>query len=366
MVTDFSTGVEKNAKDGWMAFCADLPEGFYILRRGRRGVRLRQQPLYLSANWETQVFLEAQASPSLRLMTMNMAPKGAGFEPDDEAAAAVEAVFDSMRYGSGSKRLVTGEKLSSLLRRKFKNPWLGILACYALRFQQAEQSETNDPDAQSLLDHVLEFLDVIGDHPDVRALKLPVDQPAAAPFAHPPLMRKGLELVHRHSTLFRETIPIDSLTDRVLANIVTNSPWTAWRQLSDRDTFDDDITPSRGDSSAQWVRTLTEAALSQATTVFQANFPKAPVVQLAELLKQTIGGSKASKTATRKAVSLVLKSFQDAPLLDILQTVTRISDLDALPPSVTLKAEESIKELLHSVKAEEISKTSGLSLAHAE
>lgn len=365
-ITDFSDSVEKDAKNGWMAFCADLPPGFYIIRRGRMGVRLRQQPLYLCAGWETQVFLEARTSPSLRTMTMNMARKGVGFKPDDETTIAVEAVLDSMRYGAGNKQLVTREKLTSLLKGKFENPWLGILACYALLFQPTEQPEAADQN-KSLLGHVLNFLDdEISDHPDVRALRLQSDQPAAAPFLHPPLMRDGLGMVHRHSMLFKETIPLYSLTDRIIANLVANSPWTAWRHFADRDKIDDSVAPAISGSNEQWVRSLTETALSHATSILQTKFPKAPVVQLAQLLRQTMGGQKPSKAITRKALVLAVQALGEAPLLDILQTMTRIGDLDLLPSQVTLKNDESLKGLLASVKAEEVSKTSGLSLAHAE
>lgn len=365
-VTDFSDGVQKDMANGWMAFCADLAPGFYILRRGRMGVRLRQQPLYLCADWETQAFLEARTSPSLRTMTLNMARKGVGFKPDDETTIAGEAVLDSMRYGAGNKQLVTREKLTSLLRGKFENPWLGILACYALRFQPTEQAETADQN-KSLLDHVLSFLDnEISDHPDVRALRLQLDQPAAAPFPHPPLLRQGLSMVRHHSMLFRETIPLYSLTDRVVANLLANSPWTAWRHLTTREKFDDRVAPAISGSKAEWVRSLTETALFHATSILQSSFPKAPVVQLAQLLRETMGGKKPSKAVTRKALQKAVQSFGEAPLLDILQTMTRISDLDSLTSTVTLKDDESLKGLLQSVKAEEISKASGLSLAHSE
>lgn len=364
-VTDFSDSTVKNAADGWMAFCADLPPGFYILRRGRMGVRVRQQPLYLCAGWETQVFLEGQTRPSLRTMTMNMARKGEGFKPDDEATIATEAVLDSMRYSTGNKQLVTREKLTSLLKGKFENPWLGILACYALRLQQTEEGETSDEN-KSLLDHVLSFLDVISDHPDVKALRLKFDQPAAAAFPHPPLMRHGMAMVHRHSLSFRKTIPLYSLTDRVMPNLVANSPWTAWRHLADRDRLAGKVEPAVDTSNEKWIRSLTENALSNATAILQSTFPKAPVVQLAQLLKQTMGGDKPSKAVTRKAITMALQSFADSPLLDILQTMMRTTDLDSLPSTVPLKNAGSLKGLLNSVKAEDISKSLSLSLAHAE
>jgi len=365
-VTDFSDSVEKNASEGWMAFCADLKPGYYILRRGRPGVRLRQQPLYLCDGWATQIFLEAKASPSLRTMTMSMARKDQPFEPNDESTIAAEAVLDSMRYAGNSTQIVTRENLAPLLKDKIENPWLGILACYALRFQWIEQTEGSEQEVAELLQHILQFLEVISDHPDVRALKLQMDQPASAPFLHPPLLRKGLEVVHQHSTLFRETIPISSLTDRVLPNVLTNSPWTAWRHLADPQRIDTPAAPVFAHSNQEWVTNLTDAALSYAGSILQSNFPKAPVVQLTELVTQTMKGKKLTKGVTRKALSIALQSFADAPVLDILQAMTKVGDLDLLPRRVTVKNNQKLKEALQSVKPEEISKTSGLTLAHAE
>ena len=125
LLSDLSEGVQKNARGGWLAFNADLPAGYYILRRGRRGVRVRQQPLYLCAGWETQVFIKAQAAPSLRTLAIHMARRGAGYRPDDETTLACEAVLDGMGR-TASRNVIDNEMVIALLNDKLENPWLGI------------------------------------------------------------------------------------------------------------------------------------------------------------------------------------------------------------------------------------------------
>src|SRR5262249_30989697 len=111
LITDFTEGVRKSAKDGWLAFNAHLPAGCYILLRRRRGVRMRNQLLYLCADWETQVFVTApRGRPSLRTITLNMANRGAGFRPDDETAVAAQAIFDSLRHVEGDGVITSSEK----------------------------------------------------------------------------------------------------------------------------------------------------------------------------------------------------------------------------------------------------------------
>ena len=133
LVSDLSKGVQKNVRSGWLAFTADLPAGCYILRRGRRGVRVRQQPIYLCAGWETQVYIEAKSAPSLRTFTINMARRGMGFRSDDETALACEVVLDSLGRSESSRSVMAREQIAVLLEDKLENPWLGILAAYSLR-----------------------------------------------------------------------------------------------------------------------------------------------------------------------------------------------------------------------------------------
>src|SRR6185369_7199304 len=111
LVTDFSGNIEKNKKQGWMAFNADLPSGGYILRRGRSGVHLRHQVFYLCEGWETQIFLNSRGFPSLSTWSLNMARIGLGFHPYNEAISAAEVITDNLRYRPNSLFLLQSEKI---------------------------------------------------------------------------------------------------------------------------------------------------------------------------------------------------------------------------------------------------------------
>ncbi len=368
LVTDFSEGVAKNKSDGWFAFRADLEPGYYILRRGRPGIRLRQQPIYLCHDWETQVFLEATSSPSLRSQAVNMAPRGSGFQANDENAVAAEAVLDAIRYSSDIKHLVTHDSLSVLLREKISNPWLGVLAAYALRSQLNGQPD-KDPETKELFDHVMRFLESkIANHPDVRALKLDLIKPVSEPFLYPPLLIKGLRLVEQHSFKFKRTVPEGSLTDLVLDALVANSPWTAWRELADvsrtsdvSDTTTDDA-PSADDTGV-----ADEPALSLAATALHSTSPKTPTYRISDVVgtgrKKTSAQSSSRKF---RVASVSVGSFQDAQLLGVIQNLTNTSDLDALPDTVTYNQATQATKLLDNINPMAISQAAGISLAHTE
>ena len=85
-----------NIKEGWMAFCSDLPPGFYLLRRGKRSSSVCNLPVYLCSGYETQIFLKVKDTDSLPSLSLNMAPYGSGFLANDEMAAAADAVLYGM------------------------------------------------------------------------------------------------------------------------------------------------------------------------------------------------------------------------------------------------------------------------------
>lgn len=232
-ITDFRDGVQRSAESGWAVFSADVPAGAYVIRRGRKGVRVRHQPLFLCAGWETHVFLVGNTAPDLRRMSLGMTRKGTGFRPGDETAVAADAVLDSLRRAKGSRGVVSHEHLRELLSGKFENPWLGILALTAI--ERAARGVADEPELDRIAElrrryaHVLTFLaDAVPDHPDRLALDLDMQAEARAPFPAPPLLRANLDRVRAHADRFMGTVPEDSLTDRVLDQVLRDSPWTAW------------------------------------------------------------------------------------------------------------------------------------------
>jgi len=230
LLSDFSTGVHHDQNTGCIAVTADLEPGFYLLYRGGRGRPARYQPIWLSPYYETQVFIPAGERPNLEHASVFMAELGRGFDPDDEAALAAESVLAGLQRGVN---LASSQQIRRLLSGKFKNPWLGILALHAMRLEpESEEGSEEMERIRNLRSIVLHNTkDMLGDHPDLRALALKSDKPADVPFDYPPLLWASLKLIQEHASRHAETVPPDSLTARIFDGLVSDSSWVAWRTL---------------------------------------------------------------------------------------------------------------------------------------
>jgi hypothetical protein len=229
--------VASDATASWIAFTTDLPGGFYILERESPDGLRYKQPLYLCDGWETQVFMVGGRGPSFRSLTLNMAPLGQGFRFDDQTAAASEAVLASLRGEVSLGTVLDSTHLGRALRAdNYRNPWLAVLVAYAAMRADAYSQRAVKYQQETSYDSVLKddaiayLRNTIPDHPDVRAILLDSHAASPKPFDVPPLMRIGLQRVQRHAAEFPNTIPVGSLTERVLAGQVTSSPWSVWRE----------------------------------------------------------------------------------------------------------------------------------------
>lgn len=361
LVTDLSEGVEIDKANGWLAFTADLPSGGYILRRGRRGVRVRHHPIYLCQNQETQLFLISEKYPTPRTLTLNMAQRGRGFEAEDETTLAAEAVFSSLNYGTSHRQIAMSEKMERLLEEKFENAWLGIVAAYALflarkeatNISMAGKTDFNDQqEIDRLFRKVLNFLqNKIGEHPDVLALSLQENEPPVKPFAFPPLLWLGVKRVHRHSTRFAETIPFGSLTDCLLDNLLSDSPWTAWRKLDRLPDFGETSETIFTDQKKSLLKLKPTAPAKPLLPIIPLNAPaKAPVFSMPgnvhEADEQTI--------------------FLDSLLKQFVVELTEDDEISRLPEQVNFDSSQKLNSLLVVVNPAEISETSGLPLSRIE
>lgn len=349
LVTDFSDSAERHVRAGFMAFNARLAPGSYVLcRDSRPGVQVRQQPLFLHANWETQVFLAAKiAKPSLRTMLIHMAPLDEGFDHRNETAIAVEAVLDVLRH-EASPEILEREQIAHLLRHEHTNPWLGVLSASVLLREAHEPGQVGRRrELISEIKDIVDFLKMtIGDHPDVRALALDDSRPADQPFWHPPLLRSGLRLVQQHGALQRGTIPLDSLTDCILGNLVTNAPWTAWRAL-DRVPRYSERTEVRRDALKKTARKRTSPASVPITAILaQVLSPAAPIFRVGDNVSEPASEFEALRDATLIGTARGLMEKVDH---EDVQTVT-----------------VDLSQFLADVSPEQVSRITGASIERAE
>lgn len=343
----------RNPTEGWMAFTTDLPGGFYMLRRNGPGAVWYHQPLYLCESWETQVFIAGGEGPSFRSVTINMAPHGAGFRHDDETAAATVAVLTALQNELGMRAVLGSAQLSRMLRQEGRNPWLGVLAVHAIDAIQEEAraegvpptvSANNDP---ALRNDIIQFLNAtIGHHPDVRALQLPPDASAPQPFDFPPMLRIGLRRVQRHATKFADTIPVGSLTDRMLDRQVTSSAWSAWRQPAEISQAAES-TPRK--AAAPKRRTRRAAAV-----LHSAFAPNAPIFQAPVAAGAAPPGS-----------SELGRLLYDLPVIRAAQRMLGQRGT-SLPDKIVIDSKGALSSLLEGVDARAVSAASGIPLGRTE
>jgi hypothetical protein len=339
-----------DAKAGWMSFVADLPQGFYILSRSGPDAFQYNQPLYLCDHWETQLFLFGGKGPSLRSLTVHMAPLGAGFRRDDETATASDAVLSALTREFGMRAVIGSSELNRLLRGEQRNPWLAVLTAHGLMAIEDEARRDRAPQQTSRISYdptlkqeVIQFLQhTIGDHPDVRALSLDPNAPAPQSFLFPPMLRVGLRRVREHATKFAETIPYGSLTDRLCERELTSSAWSVWRQPL---------------STAREARTKKKDGNQRrvATAVLRAGFsPYAPIFIAPSATQEESGG-----------LSGFGRILEDLPVIKAAENFVRAPE-NALPEKIRIDSGDELKTLFKDVDPRAFSVASGIPLARAE
>lgn len=252
----------------------NLPAGYYVLRArelcgaspgvadtkcsGATALH-RYQPLYLCAGWEGHVFLECDESPRLATMAFNMSRLGTGYRPDDEATIAAASVLSALGNGHARDTVAGASRMEELLRGEMHNPWLGVLAAYALT------SGEKSVDAPDLLAEVVAFLKhEIGEHPDVRALAYETDQPGRLDY--PPMLRAGLRNV-------RSAAAANSAFSRLGQRLVADSAWTAWIER------EESASPARqpnGDPGIPAPIQVLSEALSSSAPIYPVNVAGGP------------------------------------------------------------------------------------------
>ncbi|HYI41120.1 MAG TPA: hypothetical protein VE053_12465 [Allosphingosinicella sp.] len=219
---------EPATDDSFWSCAFDLPKGYYVLRAREESESesfYRCQPLYLCGGWESHVFLECDRCPRLATMSFNMGRMGMGFRPDDDATVAAASLLAALADDDAGRSVSGASRMEELLRGELHNPWLGVLAAYAM------SSSRPNAESDDLLAGLKRFLmREMGDHPDVRALTLS-EPNAFVPLDYPPMIRAGLHRIKAYNAAAspgRDPVVTDSALAKVGDRLIADSAWTAW------------------------------------------------------------------------------------------------------------------------------------------
>jgi hypothetical protein len=225
-ITRFArSDVALNLQDFWMAFTGDLQEGAYRLRlqgaNANYDPRPIELPLWLTPQFETQVFVTWIDESPMPIIGLSLPRKGKGFVAFDRdrqhEASIAELALGGLQRG---RNLISGRDLDSLLYGKFKNPWLGIIGAHCLMLDAKPRRRTLRVVCRNLTE-------MLGDHPDVLALRLALGEELKN-LTFPPVLRAGMAAVLECATYRKTVIKPGSLIDSVASAMTPNGPWTSW------------------------------------------------------------------------------------------------------------------------------------------
>lgn len=131
--------------------------------------------MVVSEGWQTQVFLfrrtfgkgEESRRPDLSEASVLMGRTGSGFYPDRDDERWTELA--RLALAGNRKAMPSRDDLREMLVHKFEDPMLGIYAAHLL---------LREPEIRvDLLEIVLgNLFSMLGEHPDVQALRLKLDE----------------------------------------------------------------------------------------------------------------------------------------------------------------------------------------------
>lgn len=215
-----------SAQPPWAGCNYQLRAGPWKLRGRVEGFGWVEQIVFVSPQWQTQVFLQRRSLhpgrgrwPDLADASVLMAETKNGFQPERAEMRATELARQALR----DRRIsVPRGDIEAMVFKKKKNPMLAIYGAHLMI-----QSEKPDRD---LLDSAIERLrSLVGDHPDVMALALWLDPNAeVGSFAMPPMLLSSWSIVVAATARRPELVPRGSLSALISQRVLGGGPWLRW------------------------------------------------------------------------------------------------------------------------------------------
>ena len=227
--SDLSRGI-----DPWAACNILVDPGYYRLRMTLPSGDQVEQPLYISRGWQLQIFaLQSAFGPRRDDIRTNLVEaalsyvrfnpdnpgQSIGFNPQGSIEQESYRLTELARQGLLDKREVLKDEIHNMLWEKYDNPMLGILGGYLLLMDAT-------PNLNLLRIVVGNLRGMLGAHPDVEALALPLDDPQPTyTFETLPMLRKSWKQVLKASIRRPEIVPIDSEASNLSNHLWGEGMW---------------------------------------------------------------------------------------------------------------------------------------------
>ncbi len=231
-IADLAKEAVVNTADHWLGWCKLLPPGNYVLQRQGTGDGLLRQPVTLSQDWITAVFvpnLATEAAPQLSSIQMFRPDRNwlAMDEPWEQLMRVSEQALAGLRRGYPELK---PDEIRSLLQGKFDNPMLGLLGAHCMLLAP--------PVDEAVFAEVLGNLDnLIPGHPDLIALHLAARRlniplpaaPAPEQAQWPPMLAASYRELLASDRQAGGAIVPNSQAEAAAPALVASGPWTTWR-----------------------------------------------------------------------------------------------------------------------------------------
>jgi hypothetical protein len=225
VLLDLAAHGARDDGEAWAGANIRLPAGGYVLRSEFPAAGIVEMPIVASPGFQTQVFLTLaeftlQGERTLRLpdfsaASVRMAPLGDGFhgDPDNPLAKLTAIALAALAAG---RKPTQAEDLGHMLRDKFEDPMLGILGAHLLLLDEKRDD--------ALLQEVANNLTgLVGDHPDVLALRKPLGG-SHLRFDFPPMLLSSWRIASSSNA-----IPSGTFAALVSPAAAGQGPWLTWR-----------------------------------------------------------------------------------------------------------------------------------------
>jgi hypothetical protein len=229
VLVDIEKGSEVDLSDDpWAGCTIAVDPGAYRLRVETPKWGALEQTLIATEGWQTQVFLlqdnysdgkTPAFRPDLAEASVLLGRKGKGFDPRRGELRLAELARQSL---ANQRVVLSGVELKRLFTNKRSSPMLGIYGSHAL-LAQGKRREISGA--------VRELGSILGDHPDVDALRLALSSRPSdkLSFGVPPMLTSSWSIIVGKASSHPDLVPAGSLASRVATCLWGSGPWLIWQ-----------------------------------------------------------------------------------------------------------------------------------------